>query len=53
MMMLDHTKMNAYVSDDGFPGPICLLLTLIENFTIGGMVPDPIEGRLVIFKNGK
>jgi hypothetical protein len=51
MMMFPHSDMEKCVKADCFPGPICLLLTLIENFTVGALVPDPVSDY-VFFSHG-
>lgn len=51
MMMFEHSEMKKCLKHDEFPGPVCLLLTLVENFTVGAIVPDPASQEL-FFKHG-
>ncbi len=52
MMMHDHVEMENNRKDGKFPGPICILMTLIENHAISEIVPDPIDEPMVFTRNG-
>ena len=52
MMMCKHDKMEKYRSKDKFPGPVCILMTLIENYSVSETVPDPIDEPMVFTSNG-
>jgi len=51
MMMFPHSDMKKSMEEGCFPGPVCLLLTLLENFTVGAIVPDPVS-EFVFFNHG-
>lgn len=53
---IQHTELKRYLERGSFPQPVCLLLTLLENFAMGDINPDPIEGQIVptnILSGGK
>ena len=52
MMLVRHKDMEAYIKFDEFPGPVCLLLTIIENYAVSPVLPDPIQGNIIFYKNG-
>jgi hypothetical protein len=47
MIMFEHSEMDKCIKLGEFPGPVCLLLTLVENFTVGSVVPDPASQELL------
>ena len=51
MIMCDHTNFEEYREEGRFPGPVCILFTLIENYAVSDTVPDPIDEPMV-FRNG-
>ena len=51
MMMFPHSDMEKCMGLDEFPGPVCLLLTLIENYSVGAVVPDPVSEH-IFFSHG-
>ena len=51
MMMVPHEDMEKYRDKSQFPGSVCILMTLIENYAASEEIPDPIEDPLV-FRNG-
>ena len=52
MMMFDHKEMEAARKAGKFPGPVCILMTLIENYALSDIVPDPIDEPMVFIRNG-
>lgn len=52
MMLVKHKDMEKYLKQDNFPGPVCLLLTIIENYAVSPILPDPIDGKIIFYKNG-
>lgn len=49
MMMLTWKDFDTYYKEESFPGPVLLLLTLIENHSVQSL-PDPIDEQLVFLK---
>ena len=52
MLMFPHVEMNKCLEEGSFPGPGCLLLTMVENYIAGNVVPDPINGNLMFVCDG-
>lgn len=44
MLMIPHKTFAMYCDQVRFPGPVCLLLTFLEQYFGGEMAPDRIEG---------
>lgn len=57
LIALPHKDMEIYFKQGVFPGPVCLLLTLLENSTVKDFILDPIldsdEDTLIPFPNGR
>ena len=49
MMKLPYDEFKVHYEDEAFPGPVLLLLTLIENHSVGPSLPDPIEHHRLVF----
>ena len=50
MMYLDYDEFKEYYKEENFPGPVLILLTLIENHSVSSLLPDPVEDKLVFVK---